>query len=351
LIHLDDGSIWMNGRIVFVSLRRFREKVCEGKVCFVCADENVEPTKEHVVPDWILKRFSLYNQSVSLPNGTLLPYRSYVVPCCWECNQLLSQQLETPISKAFNEGFEGIKNFLVKGNGSKLFSWLALIFIKMHCKDASLPLNRDRRAMTGSIAKELEYDWGEMHHAYCLARAVYSKATVEPEALGSLAIFSVHEDPKEREPFDIGDLTFANTFAIRVGGVGVIACFGDGGAVLHKLSQLFLKDLDGKLSYPQFRELLAHFACCRLHLENPPRLSTLFNRQDSEITIACTKRDKEPEFREFDRSMLGNLMERVLYDTTKNNVDVPNYRERLRSGEMSFLFSDNGSFITSAEHN
>ena len=74
LIHLDDGSISINGKLVFVSLKRFRDKVCEEKVCFICAEESSEPTKEHIVPDWILKRFSLYNQKIQLPNGTLLPY-------------------------------------------------------------------------------------------------------------------------------------------------------------------------------------------------------------------------------------------------------------------------------------
>ncbi len=236
MILLEDGSISSNGKIIFVSLRRFKEKVCRELVCFVCADEMAEPTKEHVVPDWILRKFSLHNQFITLPNGTLLKYANYVIPCCWSCNQLLSRELETPISKAFNEGFEGVKNFLANGYGQKLFSWLALIFIKMHYKDNSLPANRDRRLMSGTISKEMGYDWGDMHHTYCLARTEFSKATVRPEALGSLGIFSILRDSKEREPFDIGGFTFANTFSLRIDDVGVIACSGDGGAVLYKVN-------------------------------------------------------------------------------------------------------------------
>ena len=349
MVLLEDGSISVDGKIRFVSLRRFQEKVCKGTVCFICADENVEPTKEHVVPDWILKKFALYNHAITLPNGTLLKYRDYVVPCCWSCNQLLSKELETPISKAFKDGFAGVKRLLTSGYGPKLFSWLALIFIKMHYKDNSLPIDRDKRAMRGSISTELEYDWGDMHHTYCLARAEFSKAIVEPEALGSLCVFSVQQDSREKESFDIGDLTFANTLAIRIDEVGVIACFGDGGAVLYKLNQLFLQKLHGKLSYPQFRELLAHFACCRLHLKNPPQFSSLFDKRTEELVIACTNKDKEPEFHDFDRSMLGHLMERVLYETMKNNVEIPDFLERLRKGEVSFIFSENGEFISNPE--
>jgi hypothetical protein len=349
LILLEDGSISSNGKIIFVSLRRFKEKVCRELVCFVCADEMAEPTKEHVVPDWVLRKFSLHNQFITLPNGTLLKYANYVIPCCWSCNQLLSKELETPISKAFNEGFEGVKNFLANGYGQKLFSWLALIFIKMHYKDNLLPANRDRRSVSGTISKEMGYDWGDMHHTYCLARTEFSKATVRPEALGSLGVFSILRDSKEREPFDIGGFTFANTFSLRIGDVGVIACFGDGGAVLYKLNQLFLQKLEGKLSFPQFRELLAHFACCRLHLKNPPTLSSLFDKRTRETIIVCTERDGEPEFHNFDRSLLGKLMKKVLYESAKNSVDVPNFMEALESGELSFLFSNDGTFIKHSE--
>lgn len=188
-----------------------------------------------------------------------------------------------------------------------------------------------------------------MHHTYCLARAEFSKAIVEPEALGSLCVFSVRRDSREKESFDIGDLTFANTLAIRIDEVGVIACFGDGGAVMYKLNQLFLQKLQGKLSFPQFRELLAHFACCRLHLKNPPQFSSLFDKRTEELVISCTNRDKEPEFHDLDRSMLGHLMERVLYETMKNNVEIPDFLERLRKGEVSFIFSEDGAFISNPE--
>ena len=349
LIHLDDGSISINGKLVFVSLKRFRDKVCEEKVCFICAEESSEPTKEHIVPDWILKRFSLYNQKIQLPNGTLLPYRQYVLPCCMSCNQLLSRELEAPISKAFKAGFEGVEDFLMKGNRSTLFVWLALIFVKMHCKDNSLPLNRDHRENTESIAKELEYDWGLMHHIYCLARASFSEAIIQPEALGSLCIFSLKVDPDAREHFDIGSITFANTFSIRIGDVGIIACFGDGGAVQSKLHQLFLNRIEGKLKFFQFRELLAHFACCRFHLKNPPYFSSLFDIDKSEVTIVCTQIDEEPDFHKIDHSILGKLMKLVLYDSPKDFVEIPNYEQRLLDGDVGFLFDENGVFISHSD--
>ncbi len=342
---LDDGSIYLNGKIVFVSLQRFRHKVCSGKVCFLCADENSEPTKEHVIPDWILRKYSLYNQSVTLTNGTRYKYKDYVVPCCWNCNQFLSKNFEKPISEVFEKGFEELKSYLISGEATRVFCWLALIFIKMHYKDNFLRMERDKRIVCGSIANDLEYDWGEMHHAYCLARSFFCDASIDYKALGSLGIFRIKLDSKEREQFDVGDITFSNTFGIRIGEVGLIACFGDGGAVLYKLNQLFLQKLHGPLNFPQFRELIAQFACCNLHLKNPPRLSTLTDKILGTVSIVCTKRDPEPIFYEFKPEILGSLMTTLLYSLMKNNVNIPDFEMRLKQGEVSFLFGNDGNFL------
>ncbi len=348
---LDDGSLVDGeGRIIFVSLERFQERVCKGSVCFLCAKESTCITKEHVIPDWILRRFQLYEKAMRLPNGTLLRYRNYVVPCCESCNGLLSRELETPISQAFAQGFEGVKQFLENGGGPKLFFWLALVFIKIHYKDKSLLLNRDRRSGTGSIADEYGYDWGDLHHTYCLARAPYSGASVQPEALGSLAVFSMTPPKFEREAFDVGDLTFAHTFGIRIDNVAVISVFGDGGAVLSKLDQLILQRLEGNLSFPQFRELLAHFACCHFHLKNPPDFATVLDPlSPGQTEIICSKRDPMPEFHEAEEGVLGQILEHVLYEATKDSVNIPNFREKLSKGELSFLFAEDGSFINKTE--
>jgi hypothetical protein len=344
-MYLDDGSISLNGKIVFVSLKRFREIVCSGNVCFLCTDENEVPTKEHIIPDWILRKYSLHNQTITLPNGTLFKYKDYVIPCCSSCNQLLNNAFETPISLIYEKGIEGVKDYLINGEATRVFCWLALVFIKMHYKDNFLRIDRDKRIVCGSIANDLEYDWAEMHHTYCLARKFFCDANIDHDALGSLGIFSIISDDNEREPFDLWDVTFANTFGIRIGNIGLIACFGDGGAVLYKLNQLFLQKLEGKLSFPQFRELIAHFASCNLHLKNPPLFSTLTNTNSKEVSIICTKRDQKPIFHEYQPEVLGGLMYISLYHLMKNKVNIPDFAKRLKKGEASFLFANDGSFI------
>ena len=68
-----DGSIvGEDGKILFFSLKRFRRDIVEGNCCFICG---ISPAKtqfndEHVIPDWILKEFSLHNKLVTLPNSS-----------------------------------------------------------------------------------------------------------------------------------------------------------------------------------------------------------------------------------------------------------------------------------------
>lgn len=52
-----------------------------------------------------------------------------------------------------------------------------------------------------------------------------------------------------------------------------------------------------------------------------------------------------PEFYQAEEGVLGKILEHVLYEATKNSVDIQNFRERLAKGELSFLFAEDGSFI------
>lgn len=98
------------GKTTFVSIKAFASEVCNSDVCFICTKvlKSGNYNKEHVIPNWILKKFNLHNENVNLPNDTKLKYGQYVVPCCIECNSFLSEELEVPLSKAFSGGFEGV---------------------------------------------------------------------------------------------------------------------------------------------------------------------------------------------------------------------------------------------------
>lgn len=258
----------------------------------------------------------------------------------------MGAELEGPISEAFESGFDSFSRFLESDVGHlKLFAWLSFIFIKSHYKDLNLTHERDRRLGSGSIAGELEYDWGDMHHIYCLARSPYAKTSIHPDALGSLAVVPIFSE-LEREPFDVIDLTFARTIGIRIGEVGVVAVFGDGGAVLDQMNRRILEHISGPLGFAQFRELVANFACCSLHHKNPPRFASYPNMFGPEtIGIACSSRNSHPEFEEFKPNVLGGFLELLLYKSLKGVTDETDFQKKLKDGSVTFLFDTDGNFI------
>jgi hypothetical protein len=335
---LDDGSIRDDsGRYIFVSLDRFKEYVSTGQVCFLCAKNAPNSTKEHIVPDWLLKECEIRSEWITLPNGTKIQYGKYVVPCCETCNHFMGKRLENIVSAKIKEGISGIESLLLSTSGElSLRSWLSLIFIKTHLKDTSLVANRDRRQEPESIAKKFDYDWGDLHHAYCVARSPLIGASIHKLALGSLAVVPTRSSNEER--FDIIDLTVAKTFALRVGAVGLITVFGDGGAVLQKMQQLILPRVNEPLNYPQFREVVAHFACCNLHLKNPPRFATVPNIF-GEGTVGITPYDVaySPEFEGYRPDIFGKILHSLVYEPMKNAVDTAQFEEKLLRGELSFL--------------
>jgi len=342
----DESIRFDDGRFAFVSLERFRDKICSGKYCLVCA-ENVDiSSKEHIIPAWALRKMNLHDKSITLPNKTKYRYGQYVIPCCPSCNTKMGEELEEPISAAFNNGFASFSEFFeCDSNRLKLFTWLSFLFIKSHYKDLFLDHELDRRIESDSIAKELEYNWGDMHHIYCLARSAYTKASVHPDALGTLVAVAL-SNKEERDAFDIVDLTSAGTIGIRIGEVGVIAVFGDGRSVFSQMDPQILQRISGPLSYPQFRELVANFACCRLHLKNPPQFSSYPNMFGNEtIGIACSNKDPYPEFEDFEPSILGNFLEMLLYQSMKGVVDDPEFFENLKNGSTTFLFDGDGNFV------
>jgi len=347
---IDDESIrFEDGRLAFVSLNRFQEKVLSGDYCLVCAEKVELSSREHIIPDWLLRKMNLYGKNITLGNRTQHRYGQYVIPCCLSCNGFMGNELEEPISSAFEAGFGSFVDFYKSdSNRIKLFAWLSFLFTKSHYKDLFLSYERDQRVNSGSIAQELEYDWGDMHHIYCLARSPFTRANIHPEALGSLVAVPI-QSVAEREPFDIIDLTHANTIGIRVDDVGVIAVFGDGRSVLSQIDANLLQRISGPLSFPQFRELVAHFACCKLHLKNPPQFASYPNMfGDETIGIACSSKDTHPQFEDFNPRVLGGFLEMLLYHPMKEVIEDPEFFEDLKNGTTTFLFDDNGNFIENA---
>ena len=116
-----------------------------GGVCFACGGQPTTGRGEHVIPGWLQKRSKLFNQRLTLLNGTFIPYRSLTVPCCESCNNGFLREIENRI-----------KHSLIKYSPSELATrlsfarWLCKILIGILVKETALPADR-RNPIIGNI--------------------------------------------------------------------------------------------------------------------------------------------------------------------------------------------------------
>lgn len=353
LLRTQDGSVVApDGRVLFFSAERFAKDICEGKCCFICGADPADTAfnDEHILPNWVLRRFKLQRLAIALPNGRPHRYGSYVIPCCVSCNSLLGDMVEAPVSKVFAGGHEAVCEHLKTHGPRLLFAWMALIFLKTHLKDSSLREHSNHKDGNITIAAAAEYAWGAFHHLHCLARSVYTGAAVAPAAYGSLIVLPAG-GTDGAGLFDLADISTAQTLVIRMDDFAVCAVFDDSCAVLQGVNHI-IENIEGPLSTVQIREFAAHMACCNMHLQNRPKFRCRVANGRPPRVYIDGGHDASPSFKKRDKKVFGALMVQVLRGALPH-IRVPGRTPEavmalLRSGEASFIFDDNDKFIARA---
>ena len=142
--------------------------------------------QEHILPDWLLRRFGLHARTVRLPNQTAIKYGGYKVPMCVECNRSMGRQMESHVRQMLSEGYDHLAKRLQSEGPSVLFAWLAFLYIKTHLRDLWLRFERDQRVASQTIGEF--YDWEGLHHVHCLARSIHTGATLGAGVVGSMLV-------------------------------------------------------------------------------------------------------------------------------------------------------------------
>lgn len=314
------------------STERFVRDICEGNHCFICG---ISPTEsgfndEHILPDWILDKFQLYQRTITLPNQTTFRYDQYKIPCCKSCNELMGTTFETPISQLIHQGFNAVDEHLKEGGSWLFFRWMSLIYTKTHLKDRFLRMHQDRRKGEGQISDY--YEWEDLHHIFCVARSFFSKSDIDPKVHGSLIILPASE--KDTEQFDYLDLYHYKTTLLRLNDVAFITVFTDSTAVLGK----HFEDLkiQGPLNTLQLREIAAHFAYSYSILKNPPSFHT--KAYKGKLCIEATL-DPMYEWLPLVPEDLGQILHYATVELIEA-ANPPNFEEikqHLLKGEWSFF--------------
>ena len=99
--------------------------------CFMCREilTNENKTVEHIYPKWLQKHCGLWDQKITLPNGSTMPYRQYTVPCCKDCNGTVMADFENQIRSTILQGYNSFK-----GLNEEIIAWWLYKLLSMQRK-------------------------------------------------------------------------------------------------------------------------------------------------------------------------------------------------------------------------
>jgi len=342
--HIDGSTVDDKGNIVFFSLKRFINDICKGNNCFLCGTQKTSFAfnDEHIIPKWVLKKYDLFNKSITLPNDEKIRYDKYKIPCCIECNSFLGNVLEKDIQKLVETGYNGLIQQIDDEKIWNIFLWLSLIFFKTHYKDSFLRKHLDQRKGDESISES--YEWGFLHHIHAMVTALKNGNSISRECLGSLLVLPAKLSENYHD-FDYRDIYEANTILLRMGDIAFLAVLDDSCAASNFFQNHFEK-IDGPLSPIQLRETLSHLTLLNFKLKYRPQYGTKIDTNENKVTIVAELPEKL-ELDDFTSSEFGEILYSNTYEMIEkiNDERLNKNIENLKAGYFRFLFDENGKFM------
>lgn len=228
----------------------FTEQSLDPSACFLCGKSLTPENRsdEHVFPKWLLRRYDLWNERMTLLNWQLMRYSALRISCCRPCNNNELAGLEEEVSTAFAAGVAGVRALPQQ----RLFLWLAKFFYGLVFRE--MTLHRDiRDPAAGSIVDDEILRVYAIHHL--LLRAIRMNVECN-EFPASIFIFEAltYDDPKANfDYFDAFDVPFVS---IRIGSVLVVAALQDWGALSMGM------DLEASPHFEMARQVSLHMIQC-----------------------------------------------------------------------------------------
>lgn len=300
--------------------------------CFLCGEElnSENRTDEHVYPKWLQNKFDLWNQELILLNGTMIKYRQLTIPCCKNCNSIMSSMIEKPMEKAVRGGYEEF----IKLDRKIIFQWLNKLSYGILYKELSLK-KEIKNPESKSIYSE-EY-LKEHYTQHLMLKTIIDKSEFIFNPC-SILVFRIRPY-KEDGLYWAYDELISNNFFIRMNDIGIISNSMDNGSLeKYFISFPELNDILNKELHPiQFAEL-----CAKFHYK-----STLFKRDPFQITNYSLSEKKVKEI--ISQPIYGNAYNKWInkdyaYYLSFYWQDLKYSYEDLSKGNITSLRREDGSF-------
>jgi hypothetical protein len=337
-----------DGKVIYYPMDEFLSEIVGTDSCFICGvlreSDDKEFNDEHIIPQWLLRRFGLFNEKMRLPNNQLAKYSSQRLPCCVECNNELAKVYETPLSNILKPKYTDFKARVTQDDRKHIFKWLSLIFIKNHLKDKERRFELDCRIESPTISGT--YDWGLMHHIWCVARSHHSQADISELVYGTMIAIPIVEEG-ENCSFDYVDSHSARVIAIKVGDYAIVAILDDA-KFFSSVYKDFIDKIKGKqLSFIQLREVVARMEAVNININNRPTFNSCIDMQGKyKIGVEF---NGEAKLNDLKNCVVtpGNFLKYHIEYRPDLNLNLSSSElELIEKNELSFLFDDNGDFMS-----
>ena len=279
-----------------------RDMALDHDHCFLCGIElsAENRTDEHVFPQWLLNDFGLHNERINLLNGTTLPYRSLVIPCCTQCNNFWLSQIEDKVAPAIREGFDAVEGL----DPLTLYLWMAKIYYGILFKELGLDL--DRRDPTAGPIMDAE----SLRYAEDLHRVLQrARDRVEYSQLpGSLFLFRAQKPSPLSQQFDYRDVLNAPCLALRAGGVVITVHLLDWGAMAALDIEEFALARQLELHPIQFSEVAAMTAYVASLFDATPNYLIASDGERDHVLATLGGFSGQPLFREFEPEQYARVL-------------------------------------------
>ncbi|WP_338830243.1 hypothetical protein [Bradyrhizobium sp. 27S5] len=232
--------------------------------CFACGGPPSSGIGEHIIPKWLQKKFRLFDEQLTLLNGTSIPYRNLTVPCCIECNTGFLSRIESSVQAVLHRG-----SVLTNEDKLALARWLSKLLIGLLVKETGLLFDRSKPSLGTIVEPDFIDELRHSHFVMQSARKATSFRCLHSEFPFSLYSYRVSNYRKNHE-FDLSTNIAGQSISIRIGGFGAI--FINDGGLQMEVGPKGPFDLSGSdLSETQFREISA-----RVHYKAALREATHF---------------------------------------------------------------------------
>lgn len=212
-------------------------------------------TEEHIFPKWLQNKVGLWDEKLTLLDGTGIFYRNLKVPCCNDCNEKEMSRKEKLIRNAVCDGYDAI----CKLDKNILAWWLSKIYYSILVKETQLTSHTSHNKKNEIFpAKNLAF----FEKLYDLMHDLHMNKKFVGECPYEVFLFKT-----KTSNFNYYD-GFGNTCLIQLGDAVFICSFSSYGfCEKHYKEELDALNKLDSIHEAQAAELYCKFAYLNAHLE------------------------------------------------------------------------------------